>query len=97
MGDCWQVVVQHQAERQLRRLPREALRRVFAAVKALENNPRPPGSEKLRSRVDTYRLRVGDYRVVYDVDTASRSVFVWRVKHRKGPTTTSSRITRSGQ
>lgn len=57
--------------------------RINAALEALIEHPRPPGCKRIRGVDDTYRIRVGDYRVLYDVDDASRSVLVLRVQHRK--------------
>ena len=83
MVDRFQVVVQRQAEKQLRRLPRQVLGRVFVAVKGLADNPRPSGCKKLRGHDCAYRLHIGDYRVIYDVDDNSRTVVVWRIRHRQ--------------
>lgn len=63
-----------------RRTDRE---RVSKRMQALAENPRPYGSEKLEGFEATYRIRQGDYRVVYDIDDAERIVFVIKVGHRK--------------
>lgn len=56
--------------------------RVDAAILALEEEPRPHGSRKLSGR-DEYRIRVGDYRIVYAVDEEAELVEVLRVAHRR--------------
>jgi mRNA interferase RelE/StbE len=56
--------------------------RLRAAIDALAVEPRPRGAEKLAGR-DDYRIRVGDYRVVYAVDDRDRLVLVARIAHRR--------------
>jgi mRNA interferase RelE/StbE len=57
--------------------------RIVAAVEALAQEPLPNGSEKLSGSEHTYRIRVGDYRVIYTVLTEFRIVEVQRARHRK--------------
>lgn len=56
--------------------------RVRAAIDALADDRRPPGAVKLAGR-DDYRIRVGDYRVVYAIDDGDRLVLVARIAHRR--------------
>lgn len=69
--------------KQMGDLPREMQKRVNQKVKGLAEDPRPPGVEKLETFKDAYRIRVGDYRVVYRVDDASAIITVVRVGHRR--------------
>lgn len=79
-----EVVLAAQAERDLKRLPAALFRRVIAAVRPLAATPRPPGARKLHgSGRDDYRLRVGDYRILYEVDDRTRTVRIMRVRHRR--------------
>jgi mRNA interferase RelE/StbE len=55
------------AEKELRRLPREVIPRIVQAVESLSRNPYPPGVRKLVGSEYTYRIREGDYRIVYNV------------------------------
>ena len=55
------------ARRQLSKLPRDAQPRVSAAIDALADDPRPHGYRKLLGRRDQYRIRVGDYRIIYEI------------------------------
>lgn len=70
-------------KKDLRRLPAEAVARIVAAVEQLAEEPFPHGSEKLSGSERTYRIRVGDYRVVYEVFTEPRIVEIQRARHRK--------------
>lgn len=69
------------AVKELRRISPEIRSRIHPHVTALAEDPRPPRSRKLAGR-EGYRIRVGDYRVLYDVDDASRSVVILHVGHR---------------
>jgi mRNA interferase RelE/StbE len=80
----YEIVLAAQAERDLKRLPAALFRRVIVAVRALSAVPRPPGARKLHgSGRDDYRIRVGDYRVLYEIDDPHRIVRVMRVRHRR--------------
>ena len=63
----WQIIVSRKAERALRRLPRDLLQRIRRAIDELETNPRPAGYKKLVGS-DFYRVRVGDWRIVYVIE-----------------------------
>lgn len=64
------------------RRDRRTYERVMTAVRALVHDPRPPGARKLSGR-ESYRIRVGDYRVIYLVDTEERIVTILGVGHRR--------------
>lgn len=70
------------AEKDLRKLPPRIQRRILEAILTLADEPRPPGCVNLRGR-EGYRIRVGDYRAVYEVDDAALVVTVFGVGHRK--------------
>jgi mRNA interferase RelE/StbE len=57
--------------------------RISKRIQALAENPRPYGAEKLEGFEAMYRIRQGDYRVVYEIDDAEKIVFVIKVRHRK--------------
>jgi len=69
--------------RDIRSLPAQEVMRIVAAVEALAEEPFPHGAQKLTGSEHTFRIRVGDYRVVYEVVTAARMVEIQRVRHRK--------------
>jgi len=69
-------------EKDLRRLPREVVRRVLERVERLRGDPFPRGIVKLAGSERLYRIRVGRYRVVYEVDLESRRVVVQYVRQR---------------
>jgi mRNA interferase RelE/StbE len=71
------------AERGLAALPKHVLQRMDAAIGALAEEPRPPGSKKLRGGEGLSRIRVDDYRAIYRVDDDRRVVLMIDVGNRK--------------
>jgi mRNA interferase RelE/StbE len=66
----YRVLLERAAEKQLKQLSAKLHDRVIAAVQALERNPRPTGCRKLAGTDNDWRIRVGDYRIVYEIDDA---------------------------
>ncbi|HLR96712.1 MAG TPA: type II toxin-antitoxin system RelE/ParE family toxin [Jiangellaceae bacterium] len=78
----YRVEIERQAAKGLRRIDAKQRRRIEDRIQALANDPRPTGAIKLTG-VDGYRIRVGDYRVVYTISDQTVTVTVVRVGHRK--------------
>ena len=74
------------AQRQLRRLPAVARSRLAAPILDLARSPRPPGARKVRGQAGTWRLRVGQYRVVYDIHDEKGLIVLLRVARRSEST-----------
>ena len=79
----YRVLLERAAEKDLARLSSEIHARVIAAIQALAKNPRPSGCRKLAGSKHDWRIRVGDYRVVYEIADEIRVVRVNRVRHRR--------------
>jgi len=71
------------AAKEFRSLSVELKRRIGVAIDGLSQNPRPPGVRKLAGHESLYRIRVGQYRVVYEIDDGERSIHITRVRHRR--------------
>lgn len=72
------------AKKELRRLPKQAINNIITAVEKLpNNNPHPAGSKKIIGTEHTYRQRIGDYRIVYSIESNRLVIEVVRVGHRK--------------
>ncbi len=71
------------AEREFRKLGREIQLRLRPRIDALADDPRPAGAKKLKGRGELWRIRVGDYRIVYEVRNQILVVLVVRVAHRR--------------
>ncbi|MEY2976449.1 MAG: type II toxin-antitoxin system RelE family toxin [Prochlorotrichaceae cyanobacterium] len=71
------------AAKEFRKLPANIQKRLQIPINALRNDPRPSGSIKLKGSEQLYRIRLGDYRVVYSVDDTIQVIFITRVRHRR--------------
>jgi mRNA interferase RelE/StbE len=78
----WRVDLARDARKELARLPSEVQKRVARVLLSLENDPFPAGCKKLKNR-DGWRVRVGDYRILYFADKAAREVIVGVIAHRR--------------
>ena len=79
----YRVLLERSGEKDLARLASEVHDRVIAAIQALARNPRPPGCRKLAGSKNDWRIRVRDYRVIYEIADEIRIVRVNRVRHRR--------------
>ncbi|AGA27083.1 cytotoxic translational repressor of toxin-antitoxin stability system [Singulisphaera acidiphila DSM 18658] len=77
------VVLTRAAARGLSKLPKKDLERILAKAQGLEDNPRPRGVEKLTDRGERYRIRSGDYRIVYLIDDEERLVEIETIGNRR--------------
>ena len=80
---AYQVEFLPSARRDLKRLPKPLQTRIFDAVRDLADTPRPAGVKKLAGEVGLWRIRLGDYRVLYKIQDDRLLVLVVRVGHRK--------------
>jgi mRNA interferase RelE/StbE len=78
----YRVFVERSAQKDLFKIPQQYQNRIIRAIQSLAKNPRPSGSKKLSGR-DAWRLRVGNYRVIYEVDDDRLSILVVVIGHRK--------------
>ena len=79
----YRVLFKRSADRALRKLPLAVQRRIVAEVDSLAHNPQPPGVLKMSGAENLWRIRIGDYRVVYEIHDDRLIVLVLRVAHRK--------------
>lgn len=78
----YRVIVLPSALREIKKLPKDVQQRIAARIPLLENNPRPNGAIKLQGD-EAYRLRIGDYRVIYTIDDDIVTVTIIRAGHRR--------------
>jgi mRNA interferase RelE/StbE len=78
----YSVKITSRAEGELKRLDRPVKNRVVTAILALASDPRPPGCLKVRSAEGVWRIRVGDWRIGYEIDDSLQEVVVIKVGHR---------------
>jgi len=78
----YKIFFKSSVEKDLRGIPRADLKKILSKIAKLAHNPRPHGCEKLAGH-DRYRIRQGNYRVVYSIKDDELVVWVFRVAHRK--------------
>ena len=79
----YNLFIKPTAEKELRKIPRPFLEKIFAKITDLSGTPRPFGAQLMKGEERFYRLRQGDYRIVYDIDDDARIVTVMKVGHRR--------------
>ena len=79
----YDVFLEARAERDVRRLSASEFRRITAAIRRLGVNPRPARCRKIVGSESDWRIRVGEYRVIYEIDDPAAAVRVMRVRHRR--------------
>ena len=79
----YRVILPKPVQKQLNNLPQKIRSRLLAEIRLLGDNPRPDGVKKLKGYEDTYRIRVGNYRVIYEIKDREMIVLVLSGVHRK--------------
>ena len=79
----YSLEISRTAEKQLKRLPATVQRRVAAMLLSFEIEPRPIGCKKLSGFENTYRVRLGDYRIIYEIHDRIVTVTALKIGHRK--------------
>ena len=82
MTGAYRLLLKKSAERELRKIPKADLQRITEQINELAAAPRPSGSEKLAGQ-GSYRIRQGDYRVVYTVDDDQKLIEIVKIGHRR--------------
>ena len=79
---AYRVRIEKQASKALEKLDTVTQNRIVKVIRSLADNPRPPGSRKMKNR-EGWRVRIGDYRVIYDINDESSVVSVAKIGHRR--------------
>lgn len=83
MNGIYKVKIVGAAKRQLRRLSKENQRRILDKIEKLSQNPRPYGYKQLQNEENLFRIRVGDFRVIYKIHNEILVVLVLKTAHRR--------------
>lgn len=78
----YQITIKPSAVKELDGLPATVASRVAAKIKALAATPRPPGVKKLEGEPIRWRIRTGDWRIIYSIDDKARVVDIFYIRHR---------------
>ncbi|GAB3743228.1 type II toxin-antitoxin system RelE family toxin [Spirosoma lituiforme] len=86
----YKIVVTESAAKELKRIPAKMQDRIFEKIEDLAEEPKPHGYKKLKNfdmpssnQNDYYRIRVGDYRVIYTIENEQITIFIMKIAHRK--------------
>jgi mRNA interferase RelE/StbE len=79
----YNILIKKKAEKQLAVLPLDIADRIALAIDELATNPRPANNKKLQGYTNVYRVRVGNYRIIYSIEDAVLTVEVIKIGHRK--------------
>ncbi len=78
----YDILIRRRAQKELAQLSRDGYERAKESIGTLSDDPRPSGCKKLTGR-DGWRIRAGDYRVIYEIDDAGQTVTILHVGHRR--------------
>lgn len=78
----YSILFKESVEKDIRKLPKSTIKNIIKKISDLENNLTPYGSIKLKGE-EFYRIRTGDYRIVYTINNKFKSVTIWYIRHRK--------------
>jgi mRNA interferase RelE/StbE len=80
----YRIIFSKTAEKDLDKLPVITIKKISKAIDNLAENPRPVGCKKLKSTKDNlWRIRIGDYRVIYEITDEIKVIDIRRIRHRK--------------
>ena len=79
----YKIQWKHSAEKELRGIDRQLISRILSAIESLAVEPYPTQHRKLQGSESSFRIRIGDYRVIYQVDTENKVILIYHVRHRK--------------
>ena len=77
----YRITIKKSAAKELEALPKKDLQRIIKHIKSLAENPRPSGSKKLSGK-ELYRIRQGDYRIVYSIEDKNSLIDIFKIGHR---------------
>ncbi|MBI4378157.1 MAG: type II toxin-antitoxin system RelE/ParE family toxin [Nitrospinae bacterium] len=79
----YEIYLETRAERDLKKLEPSLFNPIITQIKKLSHEPRPNGCRKITGSKNDWRIRIGNYRVIYEIDETARQVKIMRVKHRR--------------
>ncbi len=78
----YQIFYDRRITKEIKSIPKKSLRIIFKNIERLASNPRPSKAEKLIG-IEGWRIRVGEYRVLYQIEDKKKTIKIYRIKHRK--------------
>ena len=81
--DLFKISWKSSSEHDLRKIDRQYISRILDVIESLADNPFPSQSKKLKDSESSYRIRIGEYRVIYQVDSKMKEITIYYIRHRK--------------
>ena len=78
----YKILIKESAVKELENIPKKDLKRIIKRIQSLAQNPRPHGFQKLSTQ-DRYRMRQGEYRIIYSIQEKEFTVHIYKVGHRR--------------
>lgn len=79
----YEVILERIAERDLKKLPADIFSRIIPEIKSLKQDARPDGCRKITGSKNDWRIRVGEYRIIYEIREKTKTIAIMRVRHRR--------------
>ncbi len=79
----YRILLTKQVEKQINALSQQVANRIDQHIEALRTGPRPPGVKKLKGQTRTYRVRVGNWRIIYTIDDSTQEITLLTIDNRK--------------
>lgn len=79
----YKLFFKRSAEKELRKISSPTLNRIVEKIEALSHNPRPSGAQMLKGEGRYFRIRKGDYRIIYEVDDSAQVITIIKIGHRR--------------
>ena len=79
----YKIEISASAEKYIKKIPKKDLKKVIEAIQILAINPYPEGCRKLQGEEDVYRVRQGNYRIIYEIENKKLIILILKVGHRK--------------
>lgn len=79
----YEAYLEKSAERDFKRIPSAVKKSIIDNIKSLSDNPRPSNCKKLKGVSNIWRVRVGYYRIIYDIIDSSKRINIYKIKHRR--------------
>jgi mRNA interferase RelE/StbE len=79
----YEILWKKSAARELRNIDSQYIPKIIITIESLSENPFPKGYRKLKNSKQSYRIRIGEYRVIYQVDNLEKIVTVFHIRHRR--------------
>ena len=79
----YKILWKKSAEHDIRNIDKKYIPKIISVIESLPKNPFPKGASKIKISTSNYRIRVGKYRVIYQVDTKDKLITIYHIRHRK--------------